>query len=426
MADLLLPTGNHDKPEGRAGQRGESAQVGLNASALGYPALMNPLTSILNARLASGPVPASEVMALALYHPQFGYYRRAEGPWGFEGKDYYTALDCGPLLGMALARRLEGAWEALGRPGRFTVLEPGAGRGWLGRDLLAAALEPFASALYYVHRDDNPAARRLAEEALAPYLEAGRARFVTEFEALEPFQGAVISNELLDALPAQPWRWTGEAWEREVLSQEGPAWVSADPGEAGAWFKAQAEGGLEPGDASVWAEGLPGLVKGLTGSLKAGLFLAIDYGDSAARLLAKGADLRRYRGHSVDGAWWEALGEGDLTADVDFTRLGSLLEEEGLTGATPWLADPGCGLCPSPGWGSKGGHSRALASRRSPLSYHLGKWIRENAPLAEWEARWQELDGATRRARMENLLALTLPGMMGDRFKVMEAWKGGR
>ena len=65
-----------------------------------------------------------------------------------------------------------------------------------------------------------------------------------------------------------------------------------------------------------------------------------------------------------------------------------------------------------------------MASRRSPLSCHLSRWIRYHAPLAEWETQWHGLDGTIRRARMENLLALTLPGMMGERFKVLEAWKG--
>jgi SAM-dependent MidA family methyltransferase len=329
-------------------------------------------------------------MALALYHPEHGYYRRTEGPWGFEGKDYYTALDCGPLLGEALALRLEAAWEELGRPARFTVLEPGAGRGWLGRDLLTAAREPFSAALVYLHRDDNPAARRAAEGALAPWLEAGQARFGTEAETLEPFVGAVISNELFDALPAQPWRWSGAAWERELLTEAGSSWQVADPGEAGAWFAARAEGGLEPGDGSIWAEALPTLVRTLTRTLKTGLFLTIDYGDAAAKLLAKGADLRRYKGHVVDGDWWEGLGDSDLTADVDFTRLRSLLEAEGMAGVA---------------------------------SKSLGRWIREHAPLAEWETRWQEVDAPDRRARMENLLALTLPGMMGDRFKVLEGWR---
>jgi SAM-dependent MidA family methyltransferase len=339
--------------------------------------------------MAQGPVAAGEVMALALYHPEHGYYRRVDGPWGFEGKDYYTALDCGPLLGEALALRLEKAWDSLHRPGRFTVLEPGAGRGWLGRDILASVSGAFADALVYLHRDDNPAARKAAEVALGPWLGSGKARFLAEGEPVEPFVGAVISNELFDALPAQPWRWNGEGWEREVLASGGAAWEPADPGEAGVWFVNHVEGGLEPGDGSIWAEALPFLVAELAACLDRGLFLAIDYGETAARLLAKGADLRRYRGHAVDGHWWEGLGESDLTADVDFTRLGDLLV--------------GCGL--------------EAATQTS-----LGRWIREHAPLAQWESDWQGLEGAARMGRMENLLALTLPGMMGDRFKVLEAW----
>ena len=333
---------------------------------------------------------ASDFMARALYEPGRGYYRRPVGPWGFEGKDYYTALDLGPLLGETLALRLEQAWERLGRPARFTVLEPGAGRGWLGRDLLQGARGAFAEALVYVHRDDNPAARAMAGEALEPWVGKGRVLFLREDEPIGPFAGAVLSNELFDALPAQPWRWTGEVWEREVLTLDGPGWEAADPGEAGDWFAAQAEDGLHPGDGSIWCEDLPKRVAELCAPLQAGLFLAIDYGESAPRLLAKGADLRRYKGHTVDGRWWEEPGESDLTADVDFTRLEALVRAQGLGEAT-----------------------------QSSLS----RWIREHAPLAEWEGQWQALDGATRLKRMENLLQLTLPGMMGERFRVLEAWR---
>jgi SAM-dependent MidA family methyltransferase len=351
---------------------------------------MNPLQSRLAARVAEAPIPAAEVMALALYDPLLGYYRRSEGPWGFEGKDYYTALDLGPLLGQTLALRLEAAWERLERPARFTALEPGAGRGWLGRDLLNAVSGPFAEALVYVHRDDNPAARRAAEEALAPFLSANRARFAVETEPLKPFIGAVFSNELFDALPAQPWRWDGTRWVREVLTVEGPEWHAADPGAAGAWFTAQSDG-LEPGDGSVWCEALPGLVHDLTASLEAGLFLTVDYGESTGRLLAKGADLRRFKAHSVDGKWHEDLGEADLTADVDFTRLERLLEEEGL----------------------------------GELSHvELSKWIRTHAPLDAWGASWLSLPAPERLKRTENLLQLTLPGMLGSRFRVLEGWKG--
>ncbi len=351
---------------------------------------MNPLNELLQARLAGGPIPAAEVMALGLYHPEQGYYRRQTGPWGFVGKDYYTALDLGPLLGQTLALRLEAAWERLGRPARFTALEPGAGRGWLGRDVLNAVSGPFAEALVYVHRDDNPAAKEAAEAALAPFLVDDRARFSAEDEPLAPFVGSVFSNELFDALPAQPWRWDGERWTREVLTAGGPEWQAADPGEAGAWFAAHTDG-LEPRDGSLWCEALPGLVRDLAASLEAGLFLTVDYGESADRLLAKGADLRRFKAHGVDGRWHEDLGEADLTADVDFTRLGSLLEGEGLT----------------------------------ELSHiELSKWIRTHAPLDRWGGEWMALPEAERRSRTDNLMQLTLPGMMGARFRVLEGWKG--
>lgn len=350
---------------------------------------MNPLNELLHARLAQGPVPAAEVMALGLYHSEYGYYRRTEGPWGFAGKDYYTALDLGPLLGQTLALRLEAAWERLGRPASFTALEPGAGRGWLGRDLLNAVSGPFAEALIYIHRDDNPAAKAAAEAALAPFLAANRARVAAENEPIEPFVGAVFSNELFDALPAQPWRWDGAQWTREVLTTGGPEWQGADPGEAGAWFTQHSDG-LETRDGSLWCEALPPVVAELAGALSAGLFLTIDYGESADRLLAKGADLRRFKAHTVDGLWHEDLGEADLTADVDFTRLTTLLEGQGLTEL---------------------GHQE------------LSRWIRSHAPLDQWGAAWLTLPEAERRARTENLLQLTLPNMMGSRFRVLEGWK---
>jgi NADH dehydrogenase [ubiquinone] 1 alpha subcomplex assembly factor 7 len=354
---------------------------------------MSLLTDLLAARLAAGPVPAAEVMALALYHPEAGYYRRTRGPWGFEGADYYTALDLGPLLGQALAERLAVVWERLGRPDPFLVLEPGAGRGWLGRDLLQAAAGPFGDALRYLHRDDNPAAAAAARDALAPWLATGQARLAAQAEPLQPFRGAIISNELFDALPAQPWRWDGTRWACEVLGPGGPAWVPGEACPATEWFAAHAEGGLESGDGAPWCEDLPALVRDLAGVLEAGLFLTIDYGESTARLVDKGADLRRFKAHGVDGTWWEDLGEADLTADVDFTRLAGLLEAEGLEGA---------------------GHQT------------LGRWIRQHAPLARWEAEWQDLPGDVRLRRMENLLQLTLPTRMGDRFRVLEAWRTPR
>jgi len=114
----------------------------------------------------------------------------------------------------------------------------------------------------------------------------GQARMVRESDPVEPFHGAVMSNELFDALPAQPWRWNGSQWAREVLTATGPNGNQAKMPSL-RWFESQGE--PEPGDGSVWCEALPTVVHHLTSTLTTGLFLAIDYGESASRLLAKGA-----------------------------------------------------------------------------------------------------------------------------------------
>ena len=354
----------------------------------------NPLLETVRDFLSKGPMPASDFMSLALYHPEHGYYRRGQGQWGFDGKDYYTALDLGPLLGETVACALYKAWLDLDRPVRFTVLEPGAGRGWLGRDILNAATGDFAESLQYIHCDDNPAARHEASKALRQWLESGKAKIVGQSDKVEAFAGAVVSNELFDALPAQPWRWEGGRWEREELvslrgENDGEAsWGAFDPGEAGAWFGCHAEGGLYDGDGSVWAESLPQVLDDICRPLEKGLFLAIDYGDGASRLIAKGAGIRRFARHRVDSRWWELPGKSDLTADADFTRLAHILSCLGIRAGKPVT---------------------------------LSKWIRENAPLAEWERQWQGMPQGERAARSQNLLHLTLPSEMGDRFKVLQA-----
>jgi SAM-dependent MidA family methyltransferase len=53
----------------------------------------------------------------------------------------------------------------------------------------------------------------------------------------------------------------------------------------------------------------------------------------------------------------------------------------------------------------------------------LSKWVRTHAPLDSWGAQWLALPDAERRIRTENLLQLTLPNMMGSRFRVLEGWK---
>ena len=52
---------------------------------------MTPLGEILRDQIFhSGPMPFHRFMEAALYHPEFGYYRRKRDPFG-AGGDFYTA-----------------------------------------------------------------------------------------------------------------------------------------------------------------------------------------------------------------------------------------------------------------------------------------------------------------------------------------------
>ncbi|HLY30515.1 MAG TPA: SAM-dependent methyltransferase, partial [Ktedonobacterales bacterium] len=109
----------------------------------------------------AGPITFARFMELALYHPTLGYYSGGPDgrePVGWTG-DYFTSVDLSPLWGHALARWLQRVWVALGKPLRFEVVEPGAGRG-----LLAAAVWEYAlmeapewtNALHYTLLDRAP------------------------------------------------------------------------------------------------------------------------------------------------------------------------------------------------------------------------------------------------------------------------------
>ena len=137
------------------------------------------------------------------------------------------------MFGTCVARALDRVWQEQGTPDPFFVVEAGAGRGRLAREVLRA--EPAcAPALHYVLversaalRDDQREALELepADEALGPVRATGIRRapspvagagpvFVAldELPALE-LDGVVVANELLDNLPFGIAEWDGTRWQ---------------------------------------------------------------------------------------------------------------------------------------------------------------------------------------------------------------------
>jgi SAM-dependent MidA family methyltransferase len=94
-----------------------------------------------------GPIGFDAFVELALYG-EGGFFTRARGA-GRAGRDFVTSPEVGPLFGALVARALDGWWRDAGAPDPFLVIEAGAGRGRLARDVLAAAPQ-CANALRYV------------------------------------------------------------------------------------------------------------------------------------------------------------------------------------------------------------------------------------------------------------------------------------
>jgi SAM-dependent MidA family methyltransferase len=170
-----------------------------------------------------GPITFARFMERALYEPGLGYYRR-EAPGPGRAGDFLTAPEAHPIFGAVLGRLVEQAWDALGRPLPFTITEPGAGTGALAAGLLAGLRDSRSAmlgGLRYRPIEVEPA--RVA--ALRARVDAdGLAGHLLDdsppADAVET--GAVIANEVLDALPVhRVWRTEDGLFEGYVAWRDG-------------------------------------------------------------------------------------------------------------------------------------------------------------------------------------------------------------
>ncbi|HXG25803.1 MAG TPA: SAM-dependent methyltransferase [Candidatus Binatia bacterium] len=285
-----------------------------------------------------GPMTFARFMELALYDPQRGYYARfdaeASGP-GRRG-DFLTAPESHPIFGWSIARHLENVWAALGRPVRFVVREHGAGTGALAAgilDGLRRAGSPLADAIRYQAIDASPA--RL--EALAARLRDAGLDSALEPATDQPEAGAVLANELLDALPIHRVEGGpgGRLLERFVdLAPDGSLTeTAAAPSTPALQERLDSEEvRLAPGQVAEVCLAVDRWVASAAATLSAGELLVIDYGHPAEELYRedRGSLLRAYHRHRVHGDPFVAIGRQDLTAHVDLTAVERAAHVAGL------------------------------------------------------------------------------------------------
>jgi SAM-dependent MidA family methyltransferase len=289
------------------------------------------LSAILHARIqaAGGWIPFSDWMDAALYEPALGYYSGGATKLGRDG-DFITAPTLSPLFAWTLAAEAARLPQAAD-----TILELGPGDGALTRDLLSELdrlghaprnyllLEPSASL----------AARQQATLTALPAHLQSRVRWLSSLPG-RPFDGLILANEVVDALPVRRFRigdggrleelgvhstGRGFSWEARPLDDHGHPVARAVAAITAALGHA-----LPAGFVSEYAPGAGALLRSLADCLRAGVILITDYGalrEAYYHPERASGTLRAYYRHHVLDDPFRLPGLQDITAHVDFSAL---------------------------------------------------------------------------------------------------------
>jgi SAM-dependent MidA family methyltransferase len=319
-----------------------------------------------------GRIPFSRYMEICLYDPAQGYYSANAEQFGKAG-DFYTSSDVHAVFGRLLARQFEELWRALDRPAQIEIVELGPGRGLFARDVLDWSKKKFPdffAALTYTLQESSPALREKLRHTVSEHVAAGKAKIPVELRAnvrakvpeerpslaqrfsagtpeemiqvpegrpiglcrtLAPDAPLIVfANEFFDALPIEILSTDGKlhiGFENQRLSE---IWLPPLPEELEFLdrFGVYPESGERievPMLAQKW-------IGQIANAIQRGLLLIADYGYTRNQQLAgrHRGTLMAYRHHSASPDPYQAPGNQDLTAHVNFTALAAACEQQGM------------------------------------------------------------------------------------------------
>lgn len=316
----------------------------------GNPRLVELIRSEIEQR---GPITFARFMELALYHPEHGYYHTALRAG--RGGDFLTAPETHPIFGWTLARQLNELWRLLDRPAPFTLCEYGPGSGTLVVSLLeglARDRSPLLDVLRYQPVERSPVALDELSRRLAA---AGFQHLLDEPASTIPITGATLANEFLDALPFHRVTRHGGQLLELYVGWEGGGFVEVPGPPSTPALAAYLEASgvrLAEGQVTEINLEIERWVADVARELERGYVLVFDYGYPAAQRydadrFPRGT-LKTYQGHAVGDDPFQAVGEQDITAHVDFTALERAGRQHGLavlglTTQAEFLANAGIG-----------------------------------------------------------------------------------
>ncbi|HQT25853.1 MAG TPA: SAM-dependent methyltransferase [Burkholderiales bacterium] len=281
------------------------------------------LSALIRGKIADagGWIPFSDYVRLALYAPGLGYYSAGAAKLGRDG-DFVTAPEISSLFGKTLAR-FASEW-LVSNPG-MDILELGAGSGKLASDFL---VEVGSFSGNYFILEVSADLRKRQEEKLKGFP-------VTWLSDLpDRFEGIVLANEVLDAVPFDIVCWKEEGiMERGVSVREGRLfWQDRALGEGRLLEAAGMIDVPAPYVSEIQLEA-QALVKRIAGLLKKGVLLFIDYGFGRREYYhperSQGTMMCHYRHHAHDDPFF-LPGLQDITTHIDFSSIAEAGVDSGL------------------------------------------------------------------------------------------------
>lgn len=342
-----------------------------------------------------GRISFARYMDLALYAPGLGYYSAGARKFGAAG-DFVTAPEISPLFAYCVARQCR---QVLREIGHGDILEVGAGSGIMACDILRALEQQDSLPEHYFILEVSAELRERQYATLKKEIPDLLKR-VSWLEALplSGWRGVIVANELLDAMPVHRFqiehngaRELCVAWHDNKF-----VWQSAaltDPALAGRTEAIEKElsehgAGLAPGYQSEINLAATAWIHSIAAILEAGLLLIVDYGFPRREYYhaqrSSGTLMCHYR-HRAHADPLILPGLQDITAHVDFTALAEAADEAGLT----------------------------VAGYTTQAAFLLA------CGLAGMAADLDSEDVRERVARAQQIKKLTLPGEMGELFKVI-------
>ena len=275
-----------------------------------------------------GDIPFSRFMELALYAPNLGYYANGRLKIGQAG-DFITAPTLSPLFAQTLAQQLKPLLPEVGG----VIYEFGAGTGVLAADLLNA----LESSLYTYYIVEVSA--QLAEQQrqhIAEYAPEFLDKVVWLAQLPERFEGILIGNEVLDAMPIERIRHNeSNKWQRAYVSQEIDEFILK--------YQETDDENIVQAALQYFPDNTPytselhltqyAFIQTLAQKLTRGAMIWIDYGFDAAQYYHPqrndGTLIGHHRHHSIHDPFYR-VGLSDLTSHVNFSDIADAACTNGL------------------------------------------------------------------------------------------------